>query len=371
MGIGRKIMTFLIIVVLLFALGVVGYMIFNMIMDTPVEPETPDEIVKAKPEIVLTQEMTADGDVIISVHTSIDDEEGIKEILLPNESKVIADTAEYEVDENGEYTFKVVANNGESNTAIIEINDIVERSYNKPYIPSGFNVISDNVDDGFVIEDDYGNQYVWVPVKNGKLIRSNGFDTNYEENSSTSTALVNSVAKYYGFYIGRFEASEYETNGRKTAASIQGKIPWTNINCTDAIEFASSSGEVFGYEDCSTALISSHAWDTVLSWIDSKYENYSTSVDYGNYNNSIINPTGTTERDIVCHICDLAGNVSEWTTEIYKNSNDSNTKKDEKIIISKVIRGGSATLSRTAASRRGYAEDLQDSYWGFRLVLYK
>ena len=368
----RKIMTYVIIAVLVAALVFIGYLTYKIIIDKPVEVENPVEEVKAKPEIVLTPKQTEDGDVIISVTTSIEDEDGIREIVLPNDSKVFSDKAEYKVEENGEYKFRVVANNGEYKSATIEIDEIEERSSKNPYVPEGFSVISDDINEGFVIEDEHGNQYVWVPVENGKPKRDTGFDTNYEENSSTATALVNSVAKYYGFYIGRFEASEYEVNGRKTAASMNGKIPWTNISSIDAVEYANSSADAFGYEDCNTALINSYAWDSTLNWIDTKYENYSSSIDYGNYNDSIINPTGGTSRDVVFQICDLAGNVSEWTTEVYKNNNNNNKQKDsEKNIISKVIRGGSATLSRTPQSRRGYAEDLRDPYWGFRLVLYK
>ncbi len=367
----RKIGAFLIIVILIATLVFVGFLIFNMVKDNGNdEPQVVAEDEKVKPEIVLTQEENENGEIVITVSTSVNDDNGIKEILLPDETKVVAETAKYVVEKNGEYEFKVIANNGQSNSAKIEIDSIVEKSYKNPYIPKGFSVIADDVESGFVIEDGYGNQYVWVPVENGKLTRTNVFDTNYEENSSTATALVNSAAKYYGFYIGRFEASEYEVDGRKTAASMKGKIPWTNINCLDAIDFATSSGEVFGYEDCSTALASSHAWDSVLNWIDTKYEHYSSSFEYGNYDNNMVNPTGTTSTDIVCQICDLAGNVSEWTTEIYKSTTNKSTQ-DGKNIISRVIRGGSATLNRTPASRRGYAEDLLDAYWGFRLVLYK
>ena len=369
---GRKIGTFIIIVVLLAILGVIGFYIFDMLTKSSKEPTVSEETEIIKPEIVLTPKQTDEYSIVISAYASTEDEEGIKEIVLPDDSKVFANEAEYKVEENGIYKFKVIANNGESKSATIEINEIVARSPNNPYVPEGFSVISDNVDNGFVIEDEYGNQYVWIPIENGKPIRTNGFDSNYEETSSTATALVNSVAKNYGFYIGRFEASEYEVNGKKTAASMNGKIPWTNISCVDAFEYANSSGQVFGYEDCNTALINSYAWDAALSWIDTKYESYSSSIDYGNYNNSIINPTGGTSKDIVCQICDLAGNVSEWTTEIYKNDKNKNKREEnEKNIISKVIRGGSATLSRTAASRRGYAENLMDAYWGFRLVLYK
>ena len=57
---------------------------------------------------------------------------------------------------------------------------------------------------------------------------------NFEDQGATTTELVNSVAKYYGFYIARFEASQYDLNGTKVAASMAGKQPWTNVNFTTA-----------------------------------------------------------------------------------------------------------------------------------------
>jgi len=365
---GKKILTILVIIVLIAVLGVIGYIIFNM-LTTNTTTESNEPVVQIiKPQIVLTQEEPENGEVIINVTTSTEDAEGIKEIKLPDGSKVISDTAKYSVDKNDVYEFSVIANNGQSASAKITVESIEEKTAQKPYVPNGFNVISDNVDEGFVIEDSYGNQYVWVPVQGGKMTRTTIFDTSYEENNSSATALVNSVAQNYGFYIGRFEASEFEVNGRKVAASMSGKIPWTNISCLDAIDYSNSVAQAYGYEDCTTSLISSQAWDTVLNWIDSKYENYSSSIEYGNYEGGLVNPTGTTERDIAFQICDLAGNVSEWTTEIYKKGAVSSENQNA---ISRVIRGGAANLGRTPASRRGYSEEMTDLYWGFRIVLFK
>ena len=371
----KRITTILIIILLIIVLGIIGVIIFNMISTNKSDKNDITETTKIKPEISLSQELTDENEVIVEVITSTQDENGIKEILLPDGSKETNDKTKYTITENGEYEFTVTANNGEKSSAKIIVEDIVERKNADPYVPEGFDVISDNVDEGFVIEDNYGNQYVWIPVEGGKMTRTTVFDTNYEENNNTASALVNSVAQNYGFYIARFEASEFEFDGKKVVASMPGKIPWTNITCLDAVDYSNSSAQVFGYEDCTTALMNSYAWDTALNWIDTKYENYSSSVDYGNYNDGLVNPTGTTEKDIVCQICDMAGNVSEWTTEIYKKVASSSSKNKSKNsntkLISRVVRGGTAMLSRTAASRRGYAEDLLDPYWGFRMILYK
>lgn len=363
---GRKILTFLIILLLLAGIGFVGYVIYAEILKQP-EPVPPSNPVSVKPEIVLTQEYNEEKNtVLISAHATVEDESGIQEIVLPDGTNIYKDEAEYEVADNDEYTFKVIANNGEEKTAKIEVTDINELSFDNPYVPTGFSVLEGStIENGFVIADEYGNQYVWIPVESGKLSRSTVFDTAFEENASTASALVNSVAKYHGFYIGRFESTEFEVNGTKTAASMQGRIPWTNITYLNALDYANNAWEVYGYEDCTTALLNSYAWDTTLNFLDTKYENYSSSINYGNYD-GLVRASGATQSDIVYQICDIAGNVSEWTTERYKKSGSDTQNK-----LSRVVRGGAASLSRTPSSRRGYAEDLLDPFWGFRLILYK
>lgn len=329
-----------------------------------------------KPVINLSKD--ADGDkpkkVTITAYATTSDKDGIKEIILPDGSSVMGSTAKYEVEENGTYKFTANCANGQSDSLTIEVTEIPENSHNNPYIPEGFSAVDEDVDveDGFVIADKNGNQYVWIPVESGKLSRNTMLDVKYTESTGTASALVNSVAKYYGFYIARFEASQYEKNGKMAAASMSGKVPWTNIAYQDASEYATNSAEFFEYEDCYTALINSYAWDTTLNWIDSKeeYINYSSSTDRGNYSGTIY-PTGVTETDEVNHICDLAGNVREWTTEIYKDNSSDSNDKDSTNLINRVIRGGGATLNRTAASHQGYPDSQYEPYWGFRMVLYK
>ena len=316
-------------------------------------------------------------EVTILVVATTEDEDGIDYIELPDKTQIFAETKEYKVTENGEYTFKAVGFNGAESVLSIEVTNIREVSSNNPYIPNGFEHIGGEVDTGFVIQDTYGNQYVWVPVPTGILTRSTMMSTDYSESNSSATALVNSVAKNYGFYIARFEASSYEDGERKVAAAMAQKMPWTDVNFREAEEAATLASEVFGYENVATALVNSYAWDTTLEWINQSVTNYSTNTSYGNYSGTIY-PTGSTESDQMNYICDLAGNVREWTTEEYapitstgnkkNNSKKNNTNENAS---SRVIRGGSANLNKIANSRNGYPEDLTDGYWGFRTILYE
>lgn len=81
----------------------------------------------------------------------------------------------------------------------------------------------------------------------------------------------------------------------------------------------------------------------------------------------------------------MAGNVREWTTEKYDEeivaSTDNNQTAQANVgntintlatdLSYRVVRGGSATMDKIANSRIGERTDLQDNYWGFRMVLYK
>jgi len=79
----------------------------------------------------------------------------------------------------------------------------------------------------------------------------------------------------------------------------------------------------------------------------------------------------------------MAGNVREWTTEIYKNKAEAakTSKKKKKnatneellseTVYYRVVRGGGANISRTASSYNGNKENMTDEYWGFRVILYQ
>ena len=333
------------------------------------KPGTSEESIK--PVIHLNKEFEGDKPrtVKIIAMASTTDPAGIKEIILPDGSSMAGDKAEYVVDKNDVYKFEVISVNGDSDSLTIDVTEISEISATNPYVPDGFEVINDDVNSGFVIEDETGNQFVWIPVESGKLSRETNLDYKYEEKTSSASGLVNSVAKYYGFYIGRYEASEYLKDGVSVAASIAGEVPWTNINYIDASNAANATSASFGYpEDIYTAIGNSYAWDTTLKWIDLEITNFSSSTNYGNYDGTIL-PTGKTDSDVAKNIFDLAGNVREWTTEIYNDNNKD--KKDEDNSIQRVIRSGGANLKKTPGSHGGYKETSVSPYWGFRLIMYK
>lgn len=375
---GNKVSPIIIVVLILLIVAIVIFAV--NLLSSPSENKqsgtnsVEEELVKPMLDLSLDTPEENQEKVVISAYASVEDGSGIVSITLPDGTEIQSDNATYEVTENGNYTFKATSGNNAKATVSINVSNIKEISATNPYIPEKFtHVEGTTVEDGFTIEDEYGNQYVWIPVESGKLTRNRMLNSDYEETNSTASALVNSAAKYYGFYIAKYEASEFELNGEKVAASMEGKIPWTNITYLDAAEYCNNSAIKFEYEGYNTSILNSYAWDTILEWIDLSVTNYSSNTNYGNYSGTIY-PTGTTETDKVKNICDLAGNVREWTTEINKpsvSSTSSSSNKDNLNVLYRVVRGGSAVLSRTPAAFIGYPENTSDTYWGFRMILYK
>lgn len=380
---GSKLSPVIIIVLIVVVIAIVGFAVSMFTSNESSNNNNKDAEEKIVPTIDATVNTSEEGqdEVIITVVAATLDEQGIESITLPDGTTVNGNTKEYTVTENGNYTFKAKGVNGEEISTNVVVENIREISAENPFIPEGFEHIGGDVNSGFVIQDSYGNQFVWVPVPTGILTRNTMLSSDFEESNTTSSELVNSVAKNYGFYIARFEASSYDINGKKVAASMAGKIPWTNINFTDAYQASLDMADAFGYpEEVNTAIVNSYAWDTTLEWINQNIPNYSTNTSYGNYSGTIF-PTGQTQSDIVNNVCDMAGNVREWTTEIDKSvvEEDSKTKRNNKntttpsatSAVKRTVRGGSANLNKVANSHIGYYEDLSDGYWGFRTILYK
>ena len=255
---------------------------------------------------------------------------------------------------------------------------IVEEENNmRAYIPNGFYYVSGKPSNGMVISDIYGdddkntkggNQFVWVPCStdtSATAATDNGTTVTYEEvnglaktwkekytgsngkswqwyytivpedkNTDGSYVYANasqqitdwkddggnneSIAKYGGFYIARYEAGLPEnnslwakkdeatygwTNGQ-AAGSLNGTrntdsmIPvskknnasWNRISQKNAV--AVSKKMYAGSETVTSSLVDSYAWDTILAWYEKTAKangttiNLVNSTDYGNYLNS-------------------------------------------------------------------------------------
>ncbi len=324
--------------------------------------------VDVKPEPVLKLTLSTEEpnqtSVKITATATVADNEGINTITDPEGKEISGSTVEYTATKNGEYTFSTYAKNGKFAENKIKVTNIKERTADEPYIPEGFKHTEGTVVEGFVIQDQNKNEFVWVPVPSGQLMSDNIQNTKYNDRSTVVNELQNSVAKYKGYYIARYEGAQAKTqDGTEVVITMKGLMPWTNVNYETAQRVSSEMYKELKYKDVKTSLMSGFAWYTALQWIDQRVPLFSSSTDRGNYSGQIY-PTGTFKSDSVNNIFDLAGNVREWTTEQYLETDSSREEQ-------RVLRGGSASVPNTPIKGTVQPVSSKDVTWGFRPVLYK
>ena len=301
----------------------------------------------------------------------------LKEILdkyfdnVPVETQITSETKLKAKEEYGKYEMKI---------SDIDVGEITyETSYTifkdvngeQVPIPEGY-IVSENSDEnivnkGLVISDSRGNEYVWISctvdsssnklqykrtewgvekdgTDNSRAIKDEltlkDIDVTYsktdtdnginEEISKEIVAQINaekeSIKKYGGYYIGRYEVGK----DNKTAVIKAEQEPYVNIKWSKAYELAKGIG---GGEGATTYLCSSYSWDTAINFIQNTTgKNYATSIIGFNGNwksqevkdssGKVIKPVNTAQRlntgltTALCNIYDMGGNVGEFTTEL-------------------------------------------------------
>ena len=344
----------------------------------------------------------------------------LKEILdkyfdnVPVETQITSETELKAKEEYGKYEMKI---------SDIDVGEITyETSYTifkdvngeQVPIPEGY-IVSENSDEnivnkGLVISDSRGNEYVWISctvnsssnklqykrtewgvekdgTDNSRAIKDEltlkDIDVTYsktdtdnginEEISKEIVAQINaekeSIKKYGGYYIGRYEVGK----DNKTAVIKAEQEPYVNIKWSKAYELAKGIG---GGEGATTYLCSSYSWDTAINFIQNTTgKNYATSIIGFNGNwkgqevkdssGKVIKPVNTAQRlntgltTALCNIYDMGGNVGEFTTEL--NPGTSQTV---------VLRGGNYNVNGPAGYRWDNSSGVANSYYGFRATLF-
>ena len=297
-------------------------------------------------------------------------------------------------------------------------------------IPTGFYYVGGTKASGIVISDNkndknkyrnqkvvgtdlLGNQYVWIPcttdssssdlqyartewgvevdgADNSRAIKDeltltdssvtySDADTANGINADVSKEIVaqikaekTSVAKYGGYYIGRYEVGK---NG-DTAVVKYNQTPYASITWSTAYGLAK---QIITNSEATSYLCSSYAWDTAVNFIqnNSTAKNYATSIEgfNGNWNpqevkdpsGNVIKPAGTSQQlntgltTQFCNIFDMGGNEAEFTTEL--NPGTSETV---------VLRGGSYNYYGIfpAGGRWDYYSGYAYITYGFRATLF-
>lgn len=343
----------------------------------------------------------------------------LKEILdkyfdnVPVETQITSETKLKAKEEYGKYEMKI---------SDIDVGEITyETSYTifkdvngeQVPIPEGY-IVSENSDEnivnkGLVISDSRGNEYVWISctvdsssnklqykrtewgvekdgTDNSRAIKDEltlkDIDVTYsktdtdnginEEISKEIVAQINaekeSIKKYGGYYIGRYEVGK----DNKTAVIKAEQEPYVNIKWSKAYELAKGIG---GGEGATTYLCSSYSWDTAINFIQNTTgKNYATSIIGFNGNwksqevkdssGKVIKPVNTAQRlntgltTALCNIYDMGGNVGEFTTELNPGTSET------------VVLRGADYSDVPAGYRWDSNSGRANSYYGFRATLF-
>lgn len=227
-----------------------------------------------------------------------------------------------------------------------------------PYIPEGFSFVEGEWNNGFVIQDEFQNQYVWVPCTNKDNSNiemlskrefdpqvfvgiENCYDEEYEE-------FLKSALENGGFYVSRYEIGK---ENDKPVSKPNVEI-WSGITRNDAQEI---SKKMYTNGNLKSSLINSYAYDTTLAWLEKTNEIEAYKYDMSKDEKIF------TGRNKYNNIFDFTDNIMEYSLE---------TNYDTVI-----IRG--FAYSEEIEDRSRYAILKDDNYFdnvsiiSFRTILYK
>ena len=185
--------------------------------------------------------------------------------------------------------------------------------------------------------------------------------------------MATSVAKYGGFYVGRYEtslsnATESSAGTSGMAQSKQGVIPTSSAgNSATSSWYGLYSKQDKTYTGTNNSVESSMIWgsqyDRILNWVkegkNEEEKSKITTTKLGNNLSWSLATTGNSKysNDSINNIRDLGGNLSEWTQEGYHSFN-------------RVSRGGSHRSAESPSYRIDNPAQETYSDNGSRLTLY-
>ena len=297
---------------------------------------------------------------------------------------------------------------------------------NKITVPAGFKILVDsttdynadniNVTKGIVVEDEKGNQFVWIPVgtiytnkektasktitlgRYSSFSKTNGTytvaqkaddyvekveidgyteDTTERHDSSYGNTIANNIGDFCtksltsgGYYIGRYEA-RYEEPYDRNSGMMEVEPSTITLKASDKVcsfilqaPAANACKNMYTNNPFTSDLVNSYAWDTAIIF----FQEFGGDLNSDYANKTSVNDTPSFSElttDKVCNVYDMASNCWEWTTETSNNSG-----------YACCMRGGASKSTDTAISRNlgstvvsGSSTALYNRY-SFRPVLY-
>ena len=257
---------------------------------------------------------------------------------------------------------------------------VTNKKKTNPYLPEGFTKVEGtSLSNGYTIQDNTGNQYVWVEVPITDEVypvaglnikdftaeeytaietdlhtytndyRMSGWKDEYSSDAATGLTseqytelkqtMLKSVYQNGGFYIGKYETGiegTQKTSGSSSTAPTetpvikQNAYPYNNVTCSQAQTLASKmeSGKY------TSSLMFGVQWDLVLKYLETKGTVQAglktNSTNWGNYYNNLWNITNENSK--------YAPNGSGWTSGAYGTK-----ESDSSILLST---GASDTFSK-------------------------
>lgn len=140
-------------------------------------------------------------------------------------------------------------------------------------------------------------------------------------------SMAESIYKYKGFYIGRFETGNLESNKYNIPVVQKGNSKISNVNWY--YQYQTSRNISNENNNITTNMIWGCQWDRTLRWIvetnstdksNLDYTIVTNSTDWGNSGSK--KETGSSIEYQKNHIYDLSGNVREWTIEWNNNNGE-------------------------------------------------
>ena len=257
-------------------------------------------------------------------------------------------------------------------TSDVDTEAIELRYVDNVKIPDGFYYVGGTKDTGIVISDvkgddldnsKKGNQFVWIPVENKKdYVRNTNYsNTNVAINATSDTNYLPdgiydeeiAVINVGGFFVSRFEVG-VENGG---PVSKKGMTVDAYVTQERAKTRAKS---MINTNKLKSALCSGTQWDLVMKFADGKDDYSVTYASSDRHNPNGIGKTGANEKDKVCNIYDLEGNVFEYVADKCNIDPEYNP----------CIKRGGSYDNTTQASMYTACNGKENTSIGYRAVLY-